>query len=339
MYNLEKIPVTIVTGFLGAGKTTLIRHLLDENHSRRIAVVINEFGDVGIDRTLLDGCGVTACDNVIELANGCLCCTVADAFLPVMERLVNCTELQPDHIIIETSGLALPKPLVQAFQWPTIRARVMVDGVVVVVDATAIVDGRFSCSDNAVQRTVQAATSTHNDSPLTETFTGQLSCADMVLLNKVDLVESGGLAEIVQALSSHLRAGIRVLPVHYSRVDSTLLLGLATEVGGNVSADECNDHDHDAFESFALTLPAISDLDALEMRLLTAVTSHAILRIKGFLDVPGKAMRLVVQGVGTRIQRYFDRPWQAVEARHSRLVVIGLKGLDRHGIATTLGAS
>ena len=134
-HRLSRIPATIITGFLGAGKTTLIRHVLAGANGRRLALIINEFGDVGIDGEILKGCGNEACpeENVVELANGCLCCTVADAFVPALDALLARTP-KVEHIVIETSGLALPKPLVQAFHWPAIKSRVTVDGVVVVVD-------------------------------------------------------------------------------------------------------------------------------------------------------------------------------------------------------------
>ena len=139
--SLARVPCTIVTGFLGAGKTTLIRHVLAHAQGRRLAVIVNEFGDVGIDGELLKGCGDAACpqDSIVELANGCLCCTVADEFVPALDTLL---ERAPDHIVIETSGLALPKPLVQAFLWPAIKSRVTVDGVIAVVDGEALADVR-----------------------------------------------------------------------------------------------------------------------------------------------------------------------------------------------------
>src|SRR5687768_12669960 len=116
MTALDKVPCTILTGFLGAGKTTLLRHVLANANGRRLAIIVNEFGDVGIDGEILKGCGIETCteENVVELANGCICCTVADDFVPALEGLLNRGQ-RPDHIIIETSGLALPKPLVKAF--------------------------------------------------------------------------------------------------------------------------------------------------------------------------------------------------------------------------------
>ncbi len=142
--SLARIPCTIVTGFLGAGKTTLIRHVLANAQGRRLAVIVNEFGDVGIDGEILKGCGNAACpeDNIVELANGCLCCTVADEFVPALDAIL--AKDGVEHIVIETSGLALPKPLVQAFHWPAIKSRVTVDAVVVVVDGAALADGRVA---------------------------------------------------------------------------------------------------------------------------------------------------------------------------------------------------
>ncbi|MEO5376012.1 MAG: cobalamin biosynthesis protein CobW [Alphaproteobacteria bacterium] len=334
---LRKIPTTVITGFLGAGKTTLVRHLLEANHGRRIALIINEFGDIGVDREVLRGCGAAVCDDddIVELANGCLCCTVADEFLPVMERLAARTT-PPDHIVIETSGLALPKPLVKAFHWPEIRSRVTVDGVVAVIDAAAVAAGRFADDPTTV------GTPDH-DNPLDEVFSDQLLCADMVLLNKSDLVPADGLRTLQADLGTRLRAGVKLVTTSHGRVDPAVLLGLDAAAEEDLEVrpshhDGLDGHDHDDFESFAVSLPPVIDPAVLETRLVEAVAAHDILRIKGFLDVPGKPMRHVVQGVGARFERYYDRPWAADETRRSQLVVIGLKGLDRPGIMSMVGA-
>lgn len=143
---LERVPCTVITGFLGAGKTTLVRNLIENTKGKRLAVIVNEFGDVGIDGDILKGCGIDTCpeENIVELANGCICCTVADDFVPALDQIL-ARQPKVDHILIETSGLALPKPLIQAFQWPSVKSRVTVDGVV------AVVDGRRSQTDRSRQ--------------------------------------------------------------------------------------------------------------------------------------------------------------------------------------------
>jgi cobalamin biosynthesis protein CobW len=145
MTDLTKIPVTVITGFLGAGKTTLIRHLMQNPQGKRLAILVNEFGTMGVDGDILKSCADENCpvENIVELANGCICCTVADDFIPTIEILMAMPQ-RPDHILIETSGLALPKPLLKAFDWPAIRSRITVDGVIALADAEAVAAGRFA---------------------------------------------------------------------------------------------------------------------------------------------------------------------------------------------------
>src|SRR5438093_8659705 len=191
--SIARVPCTIVTGFLGAGKTTLIRHVFAHANGRRLAVIVNEFGDVGIDGEILKGCGNAACpeENIVELANGCLCCTVADEFVPALD-LILAREPQVEHIVIETSGLALPKPLVQAFHWPSIKSRVTVDGVVAVVDGAAVAAGRVASDLAALARQRAADPSLEHDNPVEEVFEDQIACADLVVLNKRDLIDAAG---------------------------------------------------------------------------------------------------------------------------------------------------
>jgi cobalamin biosynthesis protein CobW len=342
--SFRKIPTTVITGFLGAGKTTLVRHLLENAGGRRIALIVNEFGDLGVDGDLLAACGAAGCreEDIVELANGCLCCTVADEFLPTMQALLDRPQ-PPDHIVIETSGLALPKPLVKAFHWPEIRSRVTVDGVVAVVDAAAVADGRFADDPDAVAAQAGDDAALDHDNPLEEVFEDQLLCADLVLLNKTDLVDEAGLAALSTELTAKLRPGVKLLPTRKGAVDPLVLLGLSAAAEDDLAArpshhDTEEGHDHDDFESFAVALPVVGDPAALETRLVAAIAAHDILRLKGFLAVEGKAARAVIQAVGTRIERYFDRPWKPGEARDSRLVVIGRKGLDREAITALISA-
>ncbi|MEO1720149.1 MAG: GTP-binding protein, partial [Pseudomonadota bacterium] len=157
-----KIPCTVITGFLGAGKTTLVQSLLSNADGRRLALIVNEFGDRGVDGDLVRSCGLEDCDeeDVVELANGCICCTVADDFIPTLTMLLD-RETPPDHIVIETSGLALPQPLLRAFAWPEVKTRVTVDGVVTVVDAQAVADGRFAADEAAIARQRDAGLEAH----------------------------------------------------------------------------------------------------------------------------------------------------------------------------------
>jgi cobalamin biosynthesis protein CobW len=339
-----KIPATVITGFLGAGKTTVIRHMLENAKGKRIALIINEFGDLGIDRELVTGCGIEGCedDNVVELANGCICCTVADDFLPTIEALLERPE-PPDHIVIETSGLALPKPLVRAFNWPEIRSRVTVDGVVAVVDAPAVAEGRFADDPDAVQDQRQADEMLDHESPLEEVFEDQLLCADMVLLNKTDLLDDAAIDGVRAMVAEDTGAAVKMVHTTHGAIDPAVLLGIGAAVedaieGRRSHHDGEDDHDHDDFESFTISLGDIVDPAALEDRIKAAVIEHDILRVKGFAHVPDKDMRHVVQGVGPRLQRYYDRPWHADEPRRTELVIIGETGMDRDAITRVLSA-
>jgi cobalamin biosynthesis protein CobW len=342
MPSAAKLPATVITGFLGAGKTTLIRHLLRTANGRRLALVINEFGDIGIDGEILKGCGDASCgeENILELANGCICCTVADEFLPTMQALL-ARPARPDHIVIETSGLALPKPLVQAFNWPDIRSRVTVDGVVAVVDGAAIAEGRFAPDPARLASQRAADPGLDHDSPLEELFEDQLACADLVVLNKLDLLDGAALARVEGELSGRMRPAAKLLRASHGRLDAAVLLGLDSATEEDIEArpshhDGEADHDHDEFESLSLALAELPSPAALLARLAPLIAAHDILRVKGFAAVSGKPMRLVVQGVGPRLQHYYDRDWRAEEGRRGQLVVIGEKGLDRAAIASAL---
>jgi cobalamin biosynthesis protein CobW len=339
--SLARIPCTIVTGFLGAGKTTLIRHVLGNAQGRRLAVIVNEFGDVGIDGEILKGCGNAACpeENIVELANGCLCCTVADEFVPALDAILSRDGVE--HIVIETSGLALPKPLVQAFHWPAIKSRVTVDGVVVVVDGAALADGRVAADLEALAEQRAADTALAHDDPVEEVFEDQIACADLVVLNKRDLLDDIGLAKAQAAIAGALPRRVKVIPVADGKVDAGLLLGLGVATEDDIANrrthhDAEEEHDHDDFDSFVVTLGEIADPAALTARVAGLAESFDVLRVKGFAAVADKPLRLLVQAVGARVTHQYDRPWRATEARNGRLVVIGLKGLDRAAVTRAL---
>jgi cobalamin biosynthesis protein CobW len=339
--NLARIPCTIVTGFLGAGKTTLIRHVIANAQGRRLAVIVNEFGAVGIDGEILKGCGNDACpeENIVELANGCLCCTVADEFVPALDAIL--AREGVEHIVIETSGLALPKPLVQAFHWPAIKNRVTVDGVVVVVDGAALADGRVAADLEALAAQRAADSALAHDDPVEEVFEDQIACADLVVLNKRDLIDEAGMRRALAAIADALPRSVKVITAADGMVDQSLLLGLGIATEDDIANrrthhDNEADHDHDDFDSFVVPIGEIADPAALAQRVAGLADAFDVLRVKGFAAVAGKPMRLMVQAVGPRVSHQYDRAWTATEAREGRLVVIGLKGLDRGAVTRAL---
>ncbi|MGV1949897.1 cobalamin biosynthesis protein CobW [Agrobacterium vitis] len=353
----QKIPVTVITGFLGAGKTTIIRNMLMNAGGKKIALVINEFGDLGVDGEVLKGCGAETCteDDIIELTNGCICCTVADDFVPTMQKLL-ARDVLPDHIVIETSGLALPQPLVAAFNWPDIRTRVTVDGVVTVVDSAAVAAGRFADDHDRIDAQRAADDSLDHESPIEELFEDQLTCADLIVLNKTDLLDADGLAKVRSDVTARMSRKPTLIEAKNGDVPVMVLLGIGAGSEADIdnrkshhelehealhASGEAHDHhhDHDEFDSFVIDLQQVREPDRFVDGLKTVIEAHDVLRLKGFVDVPGKPMRLVVQAVGNRIDQYYDRPWASGEQRATRLVVIGLHDLDQSAIADAIRAA
>ena len=352
-----KIPATVVTGFLGAGKTTLIRHLLQNAEGKRIALIINEFGDLGVDGDILKGCGDETCtdEDVMELSNGCICCTVAEDFIPTLEKLLDRPE-PPDHIVIETSGLALPQPLVRAFNWPAVSTRVTVDGVVTVVDGKAVTEGRFAHDIAAVDAQRAQDENLDHETPLSELFEDQVACADMIVVNKSDLLEAGEAQGLTDRLKSEAREGVQVVRATMGALPASVLLGQGVGAEADLEArheihhhhhhhdddhddhhhDHAHEHGHDEFESFVVTMGEVPDAKAFAEQVAEVIRAHDILRLKGFAAIAGKPMRLTLQAVGPRVDTYFDGPFTGERA--TRLVVIGQAGLDRAAIEAALTA-
>ena len=328
MSDLSKLPVTVVTGFLGSGKTTLIRHLMTNPQGKRLAVIVDEFGDVGVDGEILKSCAIPDCpaENIIELANGCICCTVADDFIPTIEALM-ALDPRPEHIIIETSGLALPKPLLKAFDWPDIRSRITVNGVIALADAEAVAAGRFAPNVAAVDAQRLADDSLDHETPLSEVFEDQISCADIILLTKPDLAGAEGIAKAKAVIAAEAPRPLPVVEVAEGVVDPRIILGLGAAAEDDMDArpshhDDAHDHDREDFESIVIDIPEIADPADLVARIEAMARAQNILRVKGYAAVQGKPMRLLVQAVGARVRHQFDRPWRPDEARQGRLVVI-----------------
>jgi len=345
MKSLAKLPVTIVTGFLGAGKTTLLRHMLDNAEGRRIAVIVNEFGELGIDGEILKQCTIGCSEEeangrVYELANGCLCCTVQEEFFPVMRELV-ARRGDLDQILIETSGLALPKPLVQAFNWPEIRNACTVDAVITVVDSPAVAAGTFAAFPDQVDAQRREDPNLDHESPLHELFADQLASADLVILNKADLLSPEALAAVRAEVAEELPPAVKVIEARSGVLPLSVLLGLNSETELHIDSrkthhdlEDHEEHDHDEFDSFSVELPEVEEAPLLAA-LNGLVERHGVLRIKGFAAIPNKPMRLLIQGVGKRFDKHFDRAWRSDEARASHLVIIGQE-LDQAVISNEL---
>ncbi|MCT4556270.1 MAG: cobalamin biosynthesis protein CobW [Pelagimonas sp.] len=359
MADLAKLPVTVITGFLGSGKTTLVSHLMQNPGGKRLAVVVNEFGDVGVDGDILKSCAIPDCpaENIMELANGCICCTVADDFIPTIEALM-ALEPRPEHILIETSGLALPKPLLKAFDWPDIRSKITVDGVIALADAEAVSSGRFASDVAAVDAQRLADDSIDHETPLSEVFEDQISCADIILLTKPDLAGPEGVAKAKDMIAAKAPRPLPVVEVAEGVVDPRVILGLEAAAEDDMDArpshhedhhhhdDEDgdhhhhHDHSHDEFESIVVDIPELADPAQLVAAIERLANERNILRVKGYASVAGKPMRLLVQAVGARVRHQFDRPWQPDESRQGRLVVIGEHDdINRAAIEAVLGVS
>ncbi|MCO6363600.1 cobalamin biosynthesis protein CobW [Paracoccus sp. 08] len=327
MIDLIKTPVTVITGFLGSGKTTLVRHLMANPQGLRLAVIVNEFGTMGVDGEILKGCADAACpaENIVELSNGCICCTVADDFIPTLEALM-ALPARPDHILIETSGLALPKPLLKAFDWPAIRSRITVDGVIALADAEAVAAGRFAPDVAAVDAQRAADPGLDHETPLSEVFEDQIACADVILLTKADLAGPEGVAAARAAIEAELPRPLPILTVTEGAVDPRLVLGLGKAAEDDLDArpshhDGADDHEHEDFDTVVIDLPEITDPADLAARIARLAAEQNVLRVKGHVAVAGKPMRLLVQAVGARVRHQYDRPWGQTP-RRSRLVVI-----------------
>ena len=343
MSSLEKIPVTILTGFLGAGKTTLIRNLILKNKSKKLAVIINEFGDLGVDGEIVKQCSDETCpeENILELANGCICCTVADDFIPTMKSLLE-GQYIPEHILIETSGLALPKPLLKAFEWPEIRSRLTVASVLAVVDAEAVVNGIFAPQMSNELEEKQNQTYVEHETPLSEVFEDQINCSDVVLLTKPDLVKN--ISDARNIIIKEMERNVPILEVQNGDIGADVILGVnaaaETDLDNRRSHhDGFDDHEHDDFDTFSITVPRIQDVESFKLVLERLIRENDILRIKGFLRVESKPLNLLVQGVGKRLSVNFTDTKIPLE-NTGNLVFIGEKGrIDQDVISAYLRSS
>ena len=312
LFMAKRLPVTVITGFLGAGKTTVLRHLLI-NSGQRLAVMVNEFGSVGLDGDLIRSCGFCPEEEVenrlVELNNGCLCCTVQDDFLPTMEKLLERAD-QLDGIVVETSGLALPRPLLQALDWPEIRSRVHVNGVVTLVDGEALSAGSPVADLEALEQQRAEDPSLDHITAIDELFRDQLQAADLVLISRADTLSAAELETVQAAMAPKVRPGTTLLPVANGALDSTVVLGLEHH---SAALPHEHDHDHDHHDHShvevigkSVRLEGDWDRNALEALLPELVRQHQVIRLKGRVWLSGKALPLQLQMVGPRLNSWFE---------------------------------
>lgn len=342
MANTHKIPVTIITGFLGSGKTTLIHQIAKNANGRRLAIIVNEFGELGMDGEILKGndCGCEE-ENILELSNGCLCCTVQEEFLPTMLELME-RKQDIDHIIIETSGLALPKPLVKAFNWPDLKPQITVDAVITVVDCVGQATGEI-CDREKVQAQRLEDDSLDHESSIEELFEDQLSCADLIIMTKTDLINEEQYKEVSTIIQNKVGKEIKLISAVKGNIPVDVLLGLDAKSEDYIDEkhshheahhhhhdhdDHHHDHDHEHDETINSVVVKV-EVPHTPKQLISAleqlVAELEVYRIKGIIHVEGKPMRMIVQGVASRFENYFDRKWKDDEERSTRLVVIGEK--------------
>lgn len=335
--NTQKTPVTIITGFLGSGKTTLIHKIAKNANGRRLAIIVNEFGELGMDGEILKGndCGCEE-ENILELSNGCLCCTVQEEFLPTMLQLME-RKQDIDHIIIETSGLALPKPLLKAFNWPDLKPQITVDAVITVVDCVGQATGEI-CDRDKIQSQRLDDKNLDHESSIEELFEDQLSCADLIVMTKSDLINEEEYTQVHDIIQNRVGGTIKLISAVKGDIPVEVLLGIDAKSEDHIDSkhshhedhhhdhEHPHDHEHDeTINSIVIEVKAPHTPELLVNSLKSLVTDYQIFRVKGIIYVPGKPMRMIVQGVADRFENYFDRKWGDGEIKATRLVIIGEK--------------
>jgi G3E family GTPase len=307
MALIQKVPVTVLTGYLGAGKTTLLNRILTEEHNQKIAVIVNEFGEVGIDYQLV----MNTDEEILEMNNGCICCTVRGDLINIISDLMTRRE-RFDHLVIETTGLADPAPVIQSFFVDEVMLRqTQLDAVITVIDAKHIWE--------------------HWDSSEAQE---QIAFADVILLNKTDLVSSEQVQELESKVRS-LNAIAQIHPTQNCNLDLDLILGVqAFDLKNALSIDpqfldeDAHDHDESVY-SVAITESGTVDSARLNRWLYQLVQERGadIFRMKGILNLDNANRRFVFQGVHMTLDGRPGKPWQPGELRHNELVFIG-RNLD-----------
>lgn len=316
-----RVPVTVLTGFLGAGKTTLLNYVLRENHGRRIAVVENEFGEVGIDEALI----LQTDEEIFEMNNGCVCCTVRGDLVRILSRLLRRPE-PLDHIIIETTGVADPSPVAQTFFFDDqLHDRLELDAIVTLVDAKNVLahlDGAAAGGEKVIE---------------------QIAFADRIVLTKTDLVDEGTVEQVVGRVRQ-INPHVDLLVAEHGKVDLDRIFGVhafdidrITDMEPSFLTALAGEHYHnDGITSVSFDVAGELDPDRLSawMDLLVKEWAIDIFRMKGILAIAGEEQPYVFQGVHMLVDTQPAAPWKLGEERRSRLVFIG-RNLDREQLETS----
>jgi len=318
----ERVPVTVLTGFLGSGKTTLLNHVLQAQHGKRIAVIENEFGEIGIDDALV----IDAEEEIFEMNNGCICCTVRGDLIRILGNLMRRRDAF-DHILIETTGLADPAPVAQTFFVDDdIKRHLRLDAIVTLVDAKHLPQHLDDVKADGVENEAVE----------------QLAFADRVVINKLDLVDDAELAEVRRRIRS-INALAQIVETEHGRVDLDRILGVgAFDLDRALEIDPAflteTEHQHDqTVTSVGIELDGDLDGEKLNDWLGTLLSTQGtdIFRMKGILAVAGSAERHVFQGVHMLFDAKEADAWRPGEVRASKMVFIG-RNLDRDELTASL---
>ena len=302
----KRKPIIVVTGFLGSGKTTFLKHLI-KNSNKKFGLLINEFGDVGIDGDLIKTCSSCNDDSIIELNNGCICCTVQEDFIPAIKTLLN-QNIELDGIVIETSGLALPIPLLSALSWPEIRSSVYLEMVIGLINGESMLNGLPINNLNEIRMQYQDTQIIDHEISFDELFEEQLQASDLVLVSRSDLIEDKYFHDIKTTVKTKLNPNVPVIKCLNGEINLEYILGSNYQTQFQQTNKKFHTHDHNHIELHSKSIKCNYFLEKseFEKEILQIIENLKILRIKGRIWIPGKLLPLQVQIVGTKVNTWYE---------------------------------